>query len=158
MAKTLGRPLTLKGRREKADVSARLRALGCDPITGMAKIALGELKCNVCRGKLKTKYRLEPGQHTADCARQINRDLKASREVKCFCGHVGERVCESCYGSGYEIVSPELRGKMFAELAQYEHPKLKAIEVSGSLDTPDLAAVLRERFRKHEGAKEAGNG
>lgn len=26
---------------------------------------------------------------------------------------------------------PELRGRMFAELAQYEHPKLRAIELSG---------------------------
>lgn len=51
---------------------------------------LANLKCNVCRGKLKTKYKRDDGR-------------------------LGERICESCYGSGYEIVSPELRGKMWAK-------------------------------------------
>lgn len=30
--------------------------------------------------------------------------------------------------------SPELRGRMYAELAQYVHPKKKAVEVSGKVD------------------------
>lgn len=144
----MSKPITLKGRRERADVAARLEALRCDPIDGMARIALGELKCNVCRGKLKTRYKLEKGAHTIECAKQLNAASKAKQERKCTCGGHGERTCESCYGSGFEIVSPELRGKMFAELAQYCAPKLRAVELSGSLDTPDLAAVLRRRYEK----------
>ena len=54
-----------------AEVQDRLQALGCDPITGMARIAMN---------------RKNP---------------------------------------------PELRGRMFSELAQYMHPKRKAIEVAG---------------------------
>ena len=53
-----------------ADIAARLEALGCDPIEGMARLALDEEN------------------------------------------------------------SPELRGKMFSELAQYVAPKRKAIEHS----------------------------
>ncbi len=58
-----------------ADISARLEALGCDPIAGMARLALDEAN------------------------------------------------------------SPELRGKMFSELAQYVAPKRKAIEHSAEPGT-----------------------
>jgi len=45
--------------------------------------------------------------------------------------------------------SPELRGKMYAELAQYIYPKRKAIEVAGSLDVSQgWADIIRERRAK----------
>jgi hypothetical protein len=68
------------------DVSARLRALGCDPIEGMAILAMDK-------------------------------------------------------GN-----SPELRGRMFSELAQYEYPKLKAIEHSGVISR-DESTSGRESLR-----------
>jgi hypothetical protein len=39
---------------------------------------------------------------------------------------------------------PELRGRMYAELAQYLHPKRKAIEHSGSGEAPLTITVVRE--------------
>lgn len=57
--------------------------------------------CGVCMGAGKTKYRA---------------------------GADKERTCESCYGSGKEKISPELSGRMYAEIAQYVLPKRKAIE------------------------------
>ena len=108
-----------KRTQEVAEILARL---GCDPFTGMATIALNQLPCGVCRGKGRTKYKVD--------------------------GEVHERTCESCYGTLFEACSPELRGKMNAELAQYIAPKRKAIEMSGELGTPDLAAILRERFAR----------
>jgi|SRR5215472_3653534 len=45
--------------------------------------------------------------------------------------------------------TPELRGKMYAELAQYIYPKRKAIEVAGSLDVSQgWADIIRERRAK----------
>jgi hypothetical protein len=72
----------------------------------MATIANNQLPCGVCRGKGKTPYKMENGE-------------------------IGTRKCESCYGTLFEACSPELRGKMCAELAQYVGAKRKAIEVSG---------------------------
>src|SRR5215469_2800753 len=71
------------------------------------RIAENDLPCGVCRGTGKTKY-------------------QPKREQKEYL----ERVCESCYGSGMENCSPELRGKMYSELAQYIAPKRKAVEVN----------------------------
>ncbi len=94
--------------RLNSEANQRLAELDCDPIEGMVKIALGEVPCSVCRGKGRTKYQPAKGKDK-----------------------LAERTCESCYGSGKEIISPELKGKMFAELAQYVAPKRKAVEHTG---------------------------
>jgi hypothetical protein len=85
-----------------------LERLGCDPISGMVMIASGEVPCGTCHGKGKTK-------------------------VKASDGTFFDRTCESCYGSLLEKVTPDLRGKMYAELAKYRHPQLKSVEMSGTL-------------------------
>lgn len=94
------------------------------PILGMIKIARGDVPCAVCHGAGKTKFQ------------PLNGD------------EPGERTCQSCWGSGKEAISPELRGKMEAELAKYVHPQLRSIEHSGEIGQPDLAAILRERFNR----------
>jgi hypothetical protein len=66
--------------RKTAEVAERLAALGCDPLEGLARLAM------------------DPAN------------------------------------------SPELRGRMFAELAQYLHPKRKATELSG----PDGGPIQTE--------------
>ena len=38
--------------------------------------------------------------------------------------------------------SPELRGRMYSELAQYVYPKRKAIEHSGDVNTPSYVARM----------------
>lgn len=112
---TLGGPKTPGSGRKKGsvnksteDIMQKLARLGCDPMEGMAIIALNRLPCGVCRGKGKTPYKLPDGG-------------------------IGTRTCESCYGTLYENCSPELRGKMNAEIAQYIAPKRKALEISGNL-------------------------
>lgn len=116
--------------------------MGCDPIVGMAEIALNKLQCGVCRGKLKTKYQLLPGQHAKGCKISLKSD------TGCTCEGIGERTCLSCYGSGWEACSPELRGKMEAELAQYLYPKRKAIEHTGP-DGGPVGIKLIVEFTSH---------
>ena len=105
----------------KRTVAETCERLGCDPFEGMAIIAINQLPCGVCRGKGKTPYKLPNGG-------------------------VGMRTCESCYGTLFESCSPELRGKMNAELAQYIHAKKKAIEVSNPDGTlrPSWEVVILE--------------
>jgi hypothetical protein len=80
--------------------------MGCEPFEGMAHIAMNNLPCGVCRGTGKTRYKRDDGE-------------------------LHERVCQSCYGTLYEACSPEVRGKMYTELAKYCAPQLKAIEHTG---------------------------
>lgn len=98
-----------------------LAALGCDVFSGMAQIALGNVICNVCLGKLVSPVQLPDGEHAAGCFGD-----------PCICDGITLRKCQSCKGTGREIVSPELRGKMYAELAKYVEPQLKAIDHSNT--------------------------
>ncbi len=91
----------------------------CDPITIMARIALNEIECSTCRGKLHTKYVLPDGQHTKACP---------GTSVDCNCHGIGERICQSCFGTGMEKVPPQLRYQAASELAKYKHPQFKQIE------------------------------
>lgn len=125
--------------RRTQDIQEKLERIGCDPIRGMAEIALNRLPCGVCRGELKTKYKLPDGTHTPEC--------RAANSVTCSCDGIGIRVCMSCYGSGWEACSPELRGKMYAEIAQYVLPKRKAIEHSG-IDGEDIGVRLVVEFKE----------
>ena len=143
--------------KDAVSLQEKLSRVGCDPILGMATIALNNLPCGVCRGEGRTRYGLPEGQHT-ECDDALCLDNRAkdqpAKDFWCvWCSNtgmrnIGTRTCQSCYGTLFEACSPELRGKMGAELAQYVEAKRKAIEVSGTLGTPDLAAVLRARFEK----------
>ena len=125
--------------RRTMDIQEKLERIGCDPIRGMAEIALNRLPCGVCRGEGKTKYALPHGHHSEEC--------HASSEAKCICDGIGMRTCMSCYGSLWEACSPELRGKMYAEIAQYVLPKRKAIEHSG-VDGEDIGVRLLVEFKE----------
>ena len=104
-----------KGSRNKvsSEAAEKLARLGCDPLEGMARIALGDLVCPACAGSGRARYAAGPTGPVLDP------DAGA------------ERTCRTCWGGGREPVSPELRGRMFAELAQYVAPKRKAVEHSG---------------------------
>ncbi len=101
-----------------ATLKERMDRLKCDPFTVLARIANGELACGVCHGKGKTRYQSAEG---------------ADRTL--------ERLCQSCYGSKLERISPAERGKAAAELAQYLEAKRKAIEHSGTEGGPIQARV-----------------
>jgi DnaJ-class molecular chaperone len=103
---------------------------GSNPFETLDDIRRGELTCNVCRGKKKTRY--QPGQGD-----------------KTF-----ERTCQSCYGSGFERINPADRARAAGELAKYCQPQLKAIEVSGNQDRPVLAEI-RVRFVEAKDGKPA---
>lgn len=133
-----GRP---KGSVNKATLSIqdKLQRLGHDPIEGMAKIAMNELPCGVCRGTGKTLYRkpMKPRVKCDNCGYENPQAF-----VRCkVCEsepdlELAERICMSCYGTLMEACSPSLRGQMNAELAQYIAPKRKAIEVTGEEGGP----------------------
>lgn len=84
-----------------------LASVGFNPFEVLQKIGTGDLQCNVCRGKGKTKY-------------------QSGRADKTL-----ERTCQSCYGSGFERISPADRSRACSELAKYVQPQLKQIEVQG---------------------------
>lgn len=110
-------------------VAEKLERLGCDPITGLATIAGGDLPCNVCRGEGKTKF--QPARGLTKLA---------------------TRTCESCYGSGKEKVSPGERLKAYSDLASYVYPKRKAVEHTG-LDGGPIQHAMRVTFVKSPNAK-----
>ncbi len=128
------------------EVAEKLARMGCDSIVGMATIALNNLPCGVCRSTGITRYKLEAREaciceaDPKDCGLCLGTGFI----------EWGERVCQSCWGTLYEACSPELRGKMYSDLAQYQHAKRKAIEHSGSIGMPDVAAVMRERYEKRK--------
>ncbi len=135
------------------DVIDKLVRLKCDPIEGMATIAENRLPCGVCRNKGTTRFKLEHPVNCPDCF------CKGSTKPNCkTCLGTGiknwsTRVCESCHGELFEACSPDLRARMFSDLAGYVYSKRKAIEISGTIGMPDIAALLRERFTKREKAK-----
>jgi hypothetical protein len=87
------------------EAQAIMERLGLDPLEGMIKIVLDDVPCLTCRGAGTTKYQPANGKDK-----------------------LLERTCKSCDGSGKEKISPELKGKMLTELAQYKYPKRKAID------------------------------
>ena len=100
-------------------------------------IALNKVPYGLCRGSGKTKYKL-PGDET-----------------------IHERTCERCYGSLMEACSLELCAKMYSDLAQYIHPRRKAVELSTPDETGQLsiAAILRaKRLKRDEPAKASAGG
>ncbi len=104
----------------------------------MATIAMNNLPCGVCRNVGRTRYNL-PADKTRACDDEacLSNKRKAVKGFWCdWCSNTGirtidMRTCLSCHGTLFEACSPAERGKMYAELAQYQHTKLKAIEVTG---------------------------
>lgn len=96
----------------------------CNPFEILCMAALGDMPCNVCLGKGRTKYKID--------------------------GEIHERTCESCYGSLKEHISPETRVKAASELAQYLAAKRKQIDnisSDGSMRpvwTVQIAAVIEQ--------------
>ena len=97
-----------KGSKNQYDtVREYLASVGFNPFEILRNIASGELQCNVCRGKGKTRYQADPsGDRTF------------------------ERTCQSCYGSGFERINPADRSRASSELCKYVQPQLKQIEVA----------------------------
>jgi hypothetical protein len=135
----------------------RLAELGCDGIEGMTMIAQNKLPCGVCRGEGKTRYQLAKDQ-IRPCV--ICRDAYPRPDCVWCSGtglqSIGVRTCLSCYGTLWEACSPDLRGKMYAELTKYEFAQKKAVEISGAVDFNEITRRLeagRLRMKKAEEEK-----
>ena len=124
-----------------AEITAKLAELRCDPVAGMARIAMAEVPCPTCAGRKKAKFSKDSGgkwQHDP-----LNGEL-----LKCL----------ACYGTGKGRVSLELQGKMCAELAGYLYPKRKAVEVAPSESAGSFTLEeLLESYRKFELGGARGN-
>lgn len=140
MGKRLGGRAKGTPNKVTATVSEILERLKLNPIEGMAHIAQNRVECGVCRGEGKTRYKLGEFEHTPECWAELRKQgAKKPKEyghAPCGCEHIGIRTCQSCYGTLHESISPDLRGRMYAELSKYLHPQLKAIEVSGAEGGP----------------------
>lgn len=159
MAHAGGRPPGAPNRRTKALVE-KLEEINCHPDLILARVAMNDLECSVCRGKLRTKYKLQEGRHAHGCP--MVKMLKPSTNnspgavfdvvrdewvlpVDCECEGIGDRICQSCYGTGKEAVSVKDRKDAAAELMCYIACKRKAIEHTGA-DGEELIPRITVRF------------
>lgn len=125
--KTGGRKPGSRNKRTQ-QVEELLEAMKCNPIEGMAKIALGDADCHVCHeGRVSTAqfYRLAGVRVPAGWSDLETEELAdvSSQDM----------ACPICGGTGKAPVDTKLRGDMYKELGQYVAPKRKAIEHSGSI-------------------------
>ena len=116
--KTGGR---IKGSTNKKtlEVIDTLAKLKCDPIEGMAKIAMDD------RSALDKK------------SQKIVKELRVLLKSKPDLLEFFEMVLASWKG-----YAPELRAKMYSELAQYVFPKRKAVELSTDPNNPIAVQVI----------------
>lgn len=117
----------------------RLEFMNCDPMKILALTAMNRMECGVCRGELKTKYRLPDGAHTPEC--------RSAGGERCICEGISLRTCQSCWGSGWEACSVKDRKDAAAELLGYIEAKRKAIEHSG-VDGEDIGVRLLVEFKE----------
>ncbi len=111
----------IKGSANKktVEVIETLAKMKCDPITGMAKIAMG-------------KSALDAG------AMRIVKKIRAALK-----GEKDQLEFFELLLTSWRKSSPELQAKMFSELAQYIYPKRKAIEVTGPGGNPVPVEVIQ---------------
>lgn len=139
-----------KATKERATIDSILLKTGCEPAEIQALIAMGRVPCGTCIDKDlkptgKTFYRLPAGQHSATCA--VNEDPvdahidapgggKLHITRRCNCDGIGQRVCESCWGTLWERIEVGVRQKASAELMRYRYQQLKAVEMTGADGAP----------------------
>ena len=135
--------------RKTQDVQDKLKRLKCDPVAILARIATRQIPCGTCiNAKRKptgrTAYKLPDGSHAARC-----------KGDPCTCAGIGERVCESCYGTRWERISTKDMGDAAGRLAKMIVPELKAIEMSGQVDIGlgEAATIIAARKARMSNGK-----
>ncbi len=104
--------------RINSSVAEMLAARNCNPFEVLADIAMGNLECNRCRGKGKTKF--QPGNSE----------------------NPGIRECQSCWSSGKEHITPAEKARASEVLSKYLKPQLQAMQVSGPEGEPIAIRVI----------------
>jgi len=144
--------------RRTQDIQEKLHRLKCDPIEILARIAMRNIPCGTCIDEKnkptgKTKYRLPEGTHAANCGKPctcVGPHKPDCNPHACTCAGIGERTCESCFGTKLERVNVQDMGNAAGKLAKMIVPELKAIEMSGQVDVglEQVAAQIMEARRK----------
>ena len=83
--------------------------------------AQGKAPCGTCLGKGKTRFQSGGGK-------------KAS-----------ERICQSCWGSGFERSSLAIRLEADNKNARRSYPDLRAVEHSGEIGSSAAVAIIEAR-------------
>lgn len=104
-------------------VKSIMERMECCPFEGMAKIAMGQVDCLECDGEGEQGYTMLEDK--------IIPDVNSGQKLTCM----------RCHGKGVEPVPYEVRGRQFAELANYLAPKKKSIE---SKNTEVTQVVIRD--------------
>ena len=128
MAQGGKRPGSGRPKGSKDTITQLVRAKIANSLDGLIKeaentveqILYSKLPCGVCHGKGKTKFQAR--RRKVDGIWQDD-DFELNDKL-------GERTCQSCYGSGFERLSPNERLRAALELLTYGHSKRSAIEVS----------------------------
>lgn len=95
---------------QRAIMDGTVGATTLDPIAYLADFMAGNVLCRVCRGKLITKFRTEAGD-------------------------VSERECQSCWGTGFEKITPKESRESASELAGFMHAKRRPVDAKGEAET-----------------------
>lgn len=131
-------------RKQQKDFEAQLEDAGCNPVEILIMIAHNDVPCSVCqRTPGKQRVALEKaseckcGQSTGlydpDCWRCSGTGLATATE----------RVCQSCYGTLYEAVSPKVRADVCTTMLNKLVPDLRSIEVRGNIQLEAVAVFER---------------
>lgn len=99
--------------------------LPIDKAVAFSELVLdGKVPCGVCHGRGKTKF--QPRRKKVDGLWVDGvSDMEDEKTPK-----LGERTCQSCYGSGLERLSPGERLRAALELIGYGFAKKQAIAVT----------------------------
>lgn len=85
----------------------------------------GKVPCGVCHGKGKTKFQPKRKKIDGLWVDGVSDMEETSQKL-------GERTCQSCYGSGLERLSPGERLRAALELIEYGYAKKKAVDITNS--------------------------
>lgn len=132
--KPKGRP---KGspNKKSVELSEKLSKMGCDPIEGMARLALqAERDAETAFGDLVEKLK----------------DRSEKSEAEDYFASKLEDICETILHSDLKLILDhrQFAGTMLKELAQYVAPKRKSVELSGEVGTVSRELTDTERAER----------
>lgn len=123
--KTGGRQPGTPNKRTR-EVADKLAALNCDPITAIAKLALGDIPCTACKDgqvTLSAWYRLQDMKPPESVAKRVAEGEEGAALLSDL------KPCPICDSTKKEYISTKMKFDAHSELLQYVAPKLKSQEI-----------------------------
>lgn len=116
-------------------VKAVLARTGYNPALGTVLIASNEVRCTVCRGGGKTRYKLSDDVAGRRCS-CMDEDPEQPDQANANCWKCDgsgqqlaeERTCQSCWGQLWEPMKPEVMLKANDMLLKRLDPELKQVD------------------------------